>query len=847
MRHLYHRGSIPTIQRINTLRHALARELGEEDEAEYLPLQDLNEVRVRQARRVAFEDTEDFSSPMSAHAGNDEHDSVTSHIQDASCEYPLEQAAVKIVNAMEKDNSLMRDNPLSEQRRLDTLREMPESLTLKRTIRRKLINRVNKKQGGSPLGVFKQLRYQFSMSITKLNDLIKDMIYSCELWYSSIKVIEGHYGSGVATFFRFFRSLFIMNCIVFFISHSFLVIPQILYDHLGTVSCNLLWNNSSVQNISSLNSSLEDMIDTTIFSDEEYYGEQHVPTFQCIQTNFSIGNIFTGEGYFTNTSLYYGHYSNQSWEAIPGIHYSFPMAYFFTFLFCYVFIFICLSVSMAKSYRKSFIETSQGIKNIYAHKIFCGWDFGIATEESAILKSKSILNELRELLSEDEKSDMSQNCKMRFHIIGVRICVHILSTFILIFTGGVIWFLLSANLGYDEERTYQSSMMMSLIVTIIMMISPVIFSWIVRFEEYRKPRTALYFTLVRTFQLGMVVISVLLAFWLKRSKADTQECWETSLGQEVYRLILVDFLIAILGTALAEFVRKRIYLTLWRKIGQPEFDIARNTLNLIYNETLFFVGFFFCPPASLIIIIKMFITFYIKKIGALKNCQPSEHSWRAAQTQTVFLVLSFISMLSVIIVYGYILMNVKASDCGPFRGYPSMYEMILEEIFQLKQDHAIIKVFVYITKPGVVAGILIGMCVVVYYLRAQSQAHIHMVDILREMLHLEAKDKDFLLSNITKVSEGGWIYGNKRNYDVQHHSNKLSGTTNSEHGRSEGSYSSSSSTQRVSEWLLKSTRSVDPILDSSTSSTGGDTRGYENVLVETDERNLSNVKLQEAK
>ncbi|GLH12234.1 Uncharacterized protein GBIM_16986, partial [Gryllus bimaculatus] len=730
MRHLYHRGSIPTIQRINTLRHALARELGEEDEAEYLPLQDLNEVRVRQARRVAFEDTEDFSSPMSAHAGsNHEHDSITSYIQDASCEYPLEQAAVKIVNAMEKDNSLMRDNPLSEQRRLDTLREMPESLTLKRTIRRKLINRVNKKQGGSPLGVFKRLRYQFSMSITKFNDLIKDMIYSCELWYSSIKVIEGHYGSGVATFFRFFRSLFIMNCIVFFISHSFLVIPQILYDHLGTVSCNLLWNNSSVQNISSLNSSLEDMIDTTIFSDEEYYGEQHVPTFQCIQTNFSIGNIFTGE----------------------------------------------------------------------------------------------------ELLSEDEKSDMSQNCKMRCHIIGVRICVHILSTFILIFTGGVIWFLLSANLGYDEERTYQSSMMMSLIVTIIMMISPVIFSWIVRFEEYRKPRTALYFTLVRTFQLGMVVISVLLAFWLKRSKADTQECWETSLGQEVYRLILVDFLIAILGTALAEFVRKRIYLTLWRKIGQPEFDIARNTLNLIYNETLFFVGFFFCPPASLIIIIKMFITFYIKKIGALKNCQPSEHSWRAAQTQTVFLVLSFISMLSVIIVYGYILMNVKASDCGPFRGYPSMYEMILEEIFQLKQDHAIIKVFVYITKPGVVAGILIGI-VVVYYLRAQSQAHIHMVDILREMLHLEAKDKDFLLSNITKVSEGGWIYGNKRNYDVQHHSNKLSGTTNSEHGRSEGSYSSSSSTQRVSEWLLKSTRSVDPILDSSTSSTGGD-KSYMCVLL----------------
>jgi hypothetical protein len=52
----------------------------------------------------------------------------------------------------------------------------------------------------------------------------------------------------------------------------------------------------------------------------------------------------------------------------------------------------------------------------------------------------------------------------------------------------------------------------------------------------------------------------------------------------------------------------------WKKIGVPEFDIARNTLNIIYNQTLFFVGLYFSPLLALIVILKMFITFYVKKV-----------------------------------------------------------------------------------------------------------------------------------------------------------------------------------------------------------------------------------------
>ena len=44
--------------------------------------------------------------------------------------------------------------------------------------------------------------------------------------------------------------------------------------------------------------------------------------------------------------------------------------------------------------------------------------------------------------------------------------------------------------------------------------------------------------------------------------------------------------------------------------------------------------------------------------------------------------------------------------------------------------------------------------VIVYYLRAKSQAEKGMVKQLRDMLVLQSKDKEFLLNAIARVTEG---------------------------------------------------------------------------------------------
>lgn len=53
--------------------------------------------------------------------------------------------------------------------------------------------------------------------------------------------------------------------------------------------------------------------------------------------------------------------------------------------------------------------------------------------------------------------------------------------------------------------------------------------------------------------------------------------------------------------------------------------------------------------------------------------------------------------------------SVETSNCGPFAGHVFMYEKILEEAFLISGDNTTLKVILFVTRPGVVGLILVGL------------------------------------------------------------------------------------------------------------------------------------------
>lgn len=204
--------------------------------------------------------------------------------------------------------------------------------------------------------------------------------------------------------------------------------------------------------------------------------------------------------------------------------YSLPFAYFMTMLCLYVATFIIISVSMARSYRKSFIETSGSLSNVYSHKIFCAWDFGIANEKAADLKHNSIYTELKESINDLFKEEIEKSKMRKFWDFSAQATAHILVFGLLAGLGVGMWFLLQ-EFAETKNMTPWTALYLSVSVNVTMLVLQGFFSWMATMEDYKSPRTALHINLLRNFLLEIVIVGVMLAFWLTKTNSGVSLSW----------------------------------------------------------------------------------------------------------------------------------------------------------------------------------------------------------------------------------------------------------------------------------------------------------------------------------
>ncbi|XP_029844393.2 transmembrane channel-like protein 5 isoform X2 [Ixodes scapularis] len=599
---------------------------------------------------------------------------------------------------------------------LETLRDFKQSLTLKRSVKRRLTSSRADSSAHQHVAWWRRTRYGFAMGLQRVKYSVSDLMSHLDLWHSHLKDIQGNFGSGVTSYFLFLRRMFLLNILMSVLLMGFVTVPQIIYDRsLSAVSSHVFRNGTNVG----------------------YVG--------------AFVNIFTGAGLFADSVMYYGHYTNETLVTPGGTtSYDMPLAYLFTMAVCLLCCLVFLTSSLTRSYKHNYIELSMGVKDVFSAKVFSAWDFSIESRHAATLKSRSIYNELKELLSMEQRAEERRPLGIRVARLLARVVINMLILAIMAASGWLVYYLLDKN-SLKNDIPVLSEMTVALVVGALCFVLPTVFLVLSEWECIDSVQGRLYLNLARVTLFKVILLGVLMYFWLSAPRGEGY-CWESRLGQEVYRLLLVDTaFVLLLTTGVGEVVRSAVYKHLTTRVGPPEMDIAHNTLDLIYTQTLVWVGLFYCPLLPLVGSLKLLLTFYVKRLSVMCT-QPSMRPWRAVHAQTVFLALTFVSFVLSTGALGYAVIRIKPSAvCGPFKQFETTYGAVLQllniELWATR------RAMNFIFSPFIAFLAIVVLSLMVYYVRALASAHGEMVALLQEQLVLEGKDKVFLLQLFEKAME----------------------------------------------------------------------------------------------
>nr|XP_023412493.1 transmembrane channel-like protein 6 [Loxodonta africana] len=156
------------------------------------------------------------------------------------------------------------------------------------------------------------------------------------------------------------------------------------------------------------------------------------------------------------------------------------------------------------------------------------------------------------------------------------------------------------------------------VVSLINLVVPYMYRGLAALEQHESPVLEVYMAICRNLILKMVILGILCYHWLgRRVGALRGQCWEDFVGQELYRFMVMDFIFILVDTLFGELVWRLVSEKKLKRWQKPEFDIARNVLELIYGQTLTWLGVLFSPLLPAMQVLKLLLLFYIKKVRVL--------------------------------------------------------------------------------------------------------------------------------------------------------------------------------------------------------------------------------------
>lgn len=502
---------------------------------------------------------------------------------------------------------------------------------------------------------------------------------------------------------------------------------------------------------------------------------------QTMDNSLIILDLIQGTGSMEKTILFYGKYANQIFRFDSGLYYNLPLAYTSVTIAYFIISLVAIIKAAARGFKERLVE-GEGQFYHYCNLVFGGWDFCIHNEKSATIKHKALYNELKACLEaerlEEERKNRSREEKTK--LIILRSIINIFVVAILGAAMALIYFVFDFSVARLQEENSEYLVFLleflpSICIVALNILVPPLFRYFVAFENY-SPAFVVRLSLLRTVILRLSSLGVLVFKFYNlvscgngdacaqndctnfnetmcaSQKCKTPHCWETYVGQQLYKLLLIDFFTHFFMTFFVNlpraFMARHFDNKFTKFIGEQQFDLPVHVLDVVYSQTLCWLGSFFAPMLPAIATVTCFLMFYIKKFSCLTNSTPSSTVYRASRSTSMFMIVLLVAHFVAVIPVAFSIAEIGPSlSCGPYRGLTTVWTYVIDTFVRFPDWLQTVVFGIGTAWFSIPTFVFLTLCL--YYYSAVSAANKHMVSVLKNQLVLEGHDKQFLLNRLS--------------------------------------------------------------------------------------------------
>lgn len=586
----------------------------------------------------------------------------------ASSERPplLDEMQLESTDSEDEDSEL---NPKKEPNptTIADLRKWPKPFSERLEVYKDIKNKKNKShQDNNAARAFEEL--DLKGQATQIKAILTDS--NNLLFRGKIRDITLNYGYQAATYFRFVRDLIMHSILAVIFCMSFIILPQMFTQPIEKATCD-------------------------------------------------AAGFISGESCLTSTFMYYGFYGTGWNEGVNetakwNSGYNLPLAYQLCMIAFYLLWLYLVALDVMESLKRG-IQVGLLTGTNIAMKVFCAWDYSIGRRNAKTKKQRQIKIMFEEEAAQAREANQNpENASFDWAAFFISLTTWFIYTCLV---AAIAFGLLEGNefaqdyvnnINVDgEAQKYIGLWVLPVLVTVANYIIPITIRTISYFERKHISKTkSYYFQLVRNLLARLAIVVFLIVSFAKlydTSKA-ANSCWQNSVASTIWRIVLADVLInqLLLSIILNGVVRHLLCMCFLDNKVKPqdgetgageseekesaqsknfraEFTVVDNVLDLIFIQSLCWLGIFFFPFMSVLVIAQYLLIFYIRSWLLEADYITMETvRYRAVHGKMLISICELVALLLSIVWYGYF--TIVSDDtalpipCGAFESYASYTE-----------------------------------------------------------------------------------------------------------------------------------------------------------------------------